>query len=229
MNTRASVSHPAISQSSVSLEGNHPRTLERDDVFHLLQNQRRRLVLRYLIEYDANGDEGRDATDTDSIEMRTVAEHVAAWENDTTVRGLTSTARQRVYIALYQSHLPKLDKVGVIEYDRNRGTIEPCTLLGQLEPYLLLDTDNSTSDSTEKTEETEETEAEFSDETESAGGQSRIEWSWNDYYLGLSVLSLLSVLIVTFQLLPGVRVGSWPWLSTIISGVVGISALIQRL
>lgn len=118
---------------SVWVQGNrvgHPRcdssvTISKDVAFHLLQNSRRRAVLRYLIERDE-----------DVISMREVSEQVAAWENDTTVAGLSSDARQRVYIALYQSHLPKLDENGVIEYDRDRGTLSPLPLLAVFEPYL---------------------------------------------------------------------------------------------
>lgn len=45
-------------------------------------------------------------------------------ENDTTVKRLSSDQRKRVYIGLYQCHLPKMDKLGVVEYDKNRGRIE---------------------------------------------------------------------------------------------------------
>ncbi len=102
-----------------------PRTIAKDTAFHLLQNGRRRAVLRMLI-----------ACGGDDVSMREVAEHVAAWENDTTVPRLTSMERQRVYIALYQSHLPKLDDHGVIEYDRDRGTLRPTPLITVFEPYL---------------------------------------------------------------------------------------------
>lgn len=100
-------------------------TISKDVVFHLLQNSRRRAILRYLIERDE-----------DVLSMREVSEQVAAWENDTTVAGLSSDARQRVYIALYQSHLPKLHDSGVIEYDRDRGTLSPLPPLAVFEPYL---------------------------------------------------------------------------------------------
>lgn len=96
----------------------------KDDMFHLLQNQRRRDVLRYL--RDTEG----------AVRMRDVAEQVAAWENDTTVKRLSSDQRQRVYIALYQSHLPALDEEGVIDYNQDRGYVEPRPLIETLEPYL---------------------------------------------------------------------------------------------
>lgn len=217
MSTHSSSSEQSTVTPPSTFEANGPSALERDDVFHLLQNQRRRLVLQYLIE-------NVPATDT---EMRAVTEQVAAWENDTTVEKLSSTARQRVYIALYQSHLPKLDETGVIEYDHNRGTIEPRAPLKQLKPYLLTDTSESIEDAKE-TEDDEE--AKVTEETAVATAtdtETESKLSWNDYYLGLSVLSLLSVLTVTFQLLPGMSAGS-PWLGGIIGIAFGVSALIQR-
>lgn len=101
-------------------------SIAKDDAFHILQNARRRAVLRYLLEHD----------DRDQFRMRDLAEEVAAWEHDTTVQQLSSTQRQRVYIALYQSHLPKLDDHGVLEYNKSRGTIVPSPLLYAFAPYL---------------------------------------------------------------------------------------------
>lgn len=100
--------------------------LSEDQIYHLLQNERRRKILRYL--HNVN----------DQVAMRDIAEQVAAWENDTTVQALASKERQRVYISLYQSHLPKLDEKGVIEYDQSRGTVRKFaraeTLYNYLEP-----------------------------------------------------------------------------------------------
>ena len=97
-----------------------------DDIFHILQTERRRHVLRYLREREG------------PIEMRDLAEHVAAHEYDTTVDDLTSSERQRVYISLYQSHLPKLDTQGIITYDKNRGLVEPTARTALFDPYLDL-------------------------------------------------------------------------------------------
>ncbi|QCW04145.1 hypothetical protein [Natrinema pallidum] len=96
----------------------------KDELFHLLQNERRRMVLRYL-----RGTEG-------PVRMRDVAEQVAAWEHETTVEDLTSTQRQRVYIPLYQSHLSKLDEAGLIEYQQNRGIVERKPPADRVDKYL---------------------------------------------------------------------------------------------
>jgi hypothetical protein len=99
--------------------------LGRDDLFHLLQSGRRRAVLSYLLTHE-----------DETYVMRDIAEAIAAWENETTVEALSSTQRQRVYIALYQSHLPKLDEYGVIEYEQSRGTVVPTELASLFAPYV---------------------------------------------------------------------------------------------
>lgn len=101
-------------------------SISKDDLFHLLQNGRRRAVLRYFTS----------RTEQTEFNMRTIAEEIAAWESETTVERLDSDQRQRVYISLYQSHLPKFDEYGVIEYNQSRGLIVPTPLTALFTPYL---------------------------------------------------------------------------------------------
>lgn len=103
-------------------------SLESDVLFHLLQSERRRRALRYLV-----------AADEEPIDMRDLTEAVAAAEYDTTVQALDSENRQRVYITLYQSHLPQLEAAGVIEYDKNRGTIRVTPLIDAFDEYVAAD------------------------------------------------------------------------------------------
>lgn len=139
-------------------------SLSKDDTFHILQNERRRRVLRYLS--DAEG----------PVDMRDIAEQVAAWEHDTTVQQLTSDQRQRVYIALYQSHLPKLADFGLITYNRSRGVVERTPLADQIAWYL--DEENGTEEPT--------------------GAQD----DWVRYYVGVTVLSLLLIGVVWLGVVP---------------------------
>ncbi|WP_458187804.1 DUF7344 domain-containing protein [Haladaptatus sp. NG-WS-4] len=159
------------------LESHVTREISKDKIFHLLQTPRRRYVLQYLKEHEG------------VVEMRDVAEQVAAWENEISVQELTSDQRQRVYIPLYQSHLPKLDEEGIIEYNQSRGTVERTALANQLDRYL------DTSDT----------------ETEQSDGDTD-EMPWEAYYLGVSVLSTIllagTVLGVSvLSALPAVGVG----------------------
>lgn len=105
-------------------ETSHGYELPLDQTFEILKNSRRRETLRYL---KSNGGE---------TTLSEVAEHIAALENDTTVRAITSAQRKRVYVGLYQCHLPKMDDTDVVEFDQNRGTIELGPNAAQLDPYL---------------------------------------------------------------------------------------------
>ncbi|OVE85174.1 DUF7344 domain-containing protein [Natronolimnobius baerhuensis] len=115
--------------------------VSKDELFHLLQNERRRMVIRYL-----RGTEG-------PVRMRDVAEQVAAWEHETTVEKLTSKQRQRVYIPLYQSHLTKLDDAGVIDYQKDRGIVERKPFADTVDAYLDIEhTDESPAETDATTE-----------------------------------------------------------------------------
>lgn len=83
-----------------------------DQVFSILKNSRRRQVLEHLEEADGRASLGD------------VAEHIAARENDKDVRQITSHERKRAYVGLYQCHLPKMDAMGIISFDKDRGTID---------------------------------------------------------------------------------------------------------
>lgn len=98
--------------------------LDIGDIFELLKNERRRRVIRFLNEQE-------DGVTT----LNVLAEHIAALENDIDVSQLSSSQRKRVYIGLYQCHLPKMDEYGVVDFQKNRGII---TLknTAQIERYL---------------------------------------------------------------------------------------------
>jgi len=102
--------------------------LSLDLVFEVLKNERRRHVLQYL---DSN---------SGTVSLSDLAEHIAAIENDTTVQALTSQERKRVYVGLYQCHLPKMDDTDVVNFDGNRGTIELGENAQQL--YSFLETES---------------------------------------------------------------------------------------
>ncbi|ELY44541.1 DUF7344 domain-containing protein [Natronorubrum sulfidifaciens] len=136
----------------------------KDEIFHLLQNERRRLVLRYLRDTDG------------PVRMRDIAEQVAAWEHETTVEALTSTQRQRVYIPLYQSHLSKLDKAGIIDYQQNRGIVVRKPLADQIDQYLQIE---PSVDSTDKAE---------------SGTD------WDDYYISATVLCYVVLIGAVIEL-----------------------------
>lgn len=104
--------------------GQDAEDLDIGQVFELLKNERRRQVIAFLKQQDDR-----------STTLDVLAEHIASLENDIDVAQLTSSQRKRVYIALYQCHLPKMDDFGVIDYNQNRGTIQ-LRNTSLLDPYL---------------------------------------------------------------------------------------------
>ncbi len=86
-------------------------SLSTDELFALLSNGRRRHVLQFLSE---NGGE---------IKLRELATTIAAEENEVEPIEVTYTQRKRLYTSLYQSHLPRMERSGVIRYDRNSGVV----------------------------------------------------------------------------------------------------------
>lgn len=61
-----------------------------------------------------------------------MSETLAAWENGTDRTKVTPKEQKRVYTALHQSHLPSMDRNGILEYDTGRGTV---TLVCSLEQF----------------------------------------------------------------------------------------------
>ncbi len=96
--------------------------ITRDEVFDLLSNHRRRYALHVAKQ-----------TDGDS-ELSDIAEQVAAWENGKPQSEITSSERHRVYTSMQQTHLPAMDRAGVIEYDN--GTVTLTEQAADLDVYM---------------------------------------------------------------------------------------------
>jgi hypothetical protein len=88
-------------------------TLPLDLAFEILKNGRRRMVLEEL------GVSGGEVT------LGELSETIAARENDKTVAEISSKERKRVYVGLYQAHLPKMDDAGIVQFNKDRGLISP--------------------------------------------------------------------------------------------------------
>jgi hypothetical protein len=120
----AQTSDSDSSSSSRPERGRERTDTKLDLIFGILKNRRRRLVLAYIQDKDHE------------VTLSDVAEHIAAIENDTTVAQLTSSERKRVYVGLYQCHLPKMDDAGAIDYNQSRGLIQRTDQTDQFEMYL---------------------------------------------------------------------------------------------
>ena len=85
---------------------------EADVLFNALRNERRRDALRVLEEDGA------------SVEFGELATAVAAGENDVPGSRLTEKQRKRVYVSLYQTHIPLLADTGFVSYDSAGGEVQ---------------------------------------------------------------------------------------------------------
>ena len=103
-----------------------------DVVFGLLANERRRHTLTYLTECE------------NPTTLSNLAEHIASLENGKPVDALSSSERKRVYVSLYQCHLPKMDDTNVIDYNQSRGTIELRPEADQLVHHLPGESEETT-------------------------------------------------------------------------------------
>lgn len=98
--------------------------LSQDVIFDVLSSSRRRYVLYYLSQRD------------EPVELPSLAEEVAAWETETSVDELSSQERKRVYVSLYQTHIPKLEEVGLVDYDQDSGEVSLTERSGQIQSFL---------------------------------------------------------------------------------------------
>lgn len=146
-----------------------------DQLFHLLQNERRRRALDFLRDRDG------------PVRMREVVDHVAAAEQGTSVDALRSDERKRVHIALYQSHLPKLDQAGIIDYDQDRGLVERTPLAAELDHYLGGAESTPASGPATPTADTQ------AGPVEHVGRTAGVDQGWHRYYLALAGLSLFAL------------------------------------
>jgi len=99
-------------------------SLSNDEIFDVLQNERRRHVLQYLRQHGG------------PVSLGDLSSHVASAEYDCSTGDVSSKQRKRVYTTLQQSHLPRMDKTGIIAYDSDDGIIETTPQTEELTVYL---------------------------------------------------------------------------------------------
>jgi hypothetical protein len=97
--------------------------LTQDVVFDILSRARRRYVL-YTLKTEG------------PMELTELAERVAAWENDVDLEDLEKQQRKRVYVSLYQTHVPKLEEAGLVEYDDETSIVSLGSQVGEIDRFL---------------------------------------------------------------------------------------------
>lgn len=101
----------AADDENESAAGASPPGLSKNEAFKMLSNRRRRYALHHLKRTDGPSTLGE------------LAERVAAWENGVAVDDVAAAERKSVYISLHQTHLPKLEDIGVVAYDRDESLV----------------------------------------------------------------------------------------------------------
>lgn len=94
------------------------RPLDKDDVFDILSNARRRQLLFLLYGQG------------ESVELSELAQDIADAEGGGGDVG--ADRYKRVYISLYQTHVPKLKEHGIVEYDADSKTVEITDRVGEI-------------------------------------------------------------------------------------------------
>ena len=98
--------------------------LTQAELFDVFSNARRRRTVQFLKRQHG------------SCDLTPLVEQVAAWENDTSPNQVTRAQRRRVYISLYQTHLPMLEDHGIIDWDADGHRIELLPGEEAFDPYL---------------------------------------------------------------------------------------------
>jgi hypothetical protein len=83
--------------------------LDRHEIYTVLSNERRTRAIKHLRERP------------ETVELRNLADAIATEEADQPQP--PRSLRQSVYNSLHQNHLPKLDYLGIIDYEDNRKRI----------------------------------------------------------------------------------------------------------
>lgn len=99
-------------------------TLSKNEMFDVLRNSRRRVVISCL------------RTQGGSVSVEELATQVAADEYDVPAAELTSKQYKRVYTGLYQCHLRRMETLGVIDFDTDENTVRLRDVASDLEPYF---------------------------------------------------------------------------------------------
>ncbi|AXR78693.1 DUF7344 domain-containing protein [Natrarchaeobaculum sulfurireducens] len=98
--------------------------LTQAELFDVFSNARRRRTVQFLKRQGG------------SCDLASLVEQVAAWENDADPDEVTRTQRRRVYISLYQTHLPMLEDHDIVDWDPDAHAIELLPSEDVFEPYL---------------------------------------------------------------------------------------------
>ncbi|WP_246999491.1 DUF7344 domain-containing protein [Halosolutus gelatinilyticus] len=97
---------------------------EFDAVLELCQDQHRRIILAAL------------AHENRSLTMNDLKQIIVDQNHHTAITELSGEEISDIQISLLHTHIPKLEDLSIVEYDRERQLVEPTPQFEQLEPQL---------------------------------------------------------------------------------------------
>ncbi|MFA9518100.1 hypothetical protein ACERIT_12920 [Halopenitus sp. H-Gu1] len=102
------------------------RSLPESVVYEILANPRRRGTIKHLTE----------TTSGRTVSLRDLATAIAAEETGESPP--PRSCKESVYNSLQQTHLPKLDELGIVEYDRGARTVSIRDSAREIDRYMEL-------------------------------------------------------------------------------------------
>lgn len=100
------------------------KDLSKDEIFDVLRNGRRRAAIVHLRRHDGE------------MSVSDVATCVAADEYDVAPENLSADQYKRVYTGLYQCHFPRVEALGIVEFDTDENTVRLTPRASALDPFL---------------------------------------------------------------------------------------------
>ncbi|WP_141241684.1 DUF7344 domain-containing protein [Methanosarcina spelaei] len=95
--------------------------LSKSDIFGVLQNNRRRLVLELLRNQGGQS-------------VRSLSEEIAHVESQ--AEEPKRSVRKSIYVSLLQTHIPKMENLGIITYNKEKDTVELLQASQDFDIYL---------------------------------------------------------------------------------------------
>lgn len=99
-------------KSRCTVHDNTTIALEEEDVYRILSSRRRRLLLLVL-----------DERDDDEVTISELARAVASRDTGAEPLDVPNDTYERIYVSLYQSHVPALAEADVVSWDRDAGIV----------------------------------------------------------------------------------------------------------
>ena len=95
--------------------------LSKSEIFGLLQNDRRRNTIELLKTYGSQS-------------PRFISEEIARLESG--MEEPSSNIRKSIYVSLHQTHLPKMENMGILIYDRKTDEVKLTSAINDFDIYL---------------------------------------------------------------------------------------------